>query len=210
MRKGDVRKIVVDGKAMEATFLGRGRYAKAFQHGETVYLFVKGCYMKNALTEFAESMPHLPAIVQHDSEEDRDGAVYVFSMPFYRTLTAGDIRAWADYKELKRANEQAYKEVCGGMPGFKDRRSLQTHGYEVNRRMIDLAQVSDELKAALSELADAICNYGSGCTFEFAPRNLGVDAEGRLILRDIAFDSEEVERERMEKAKRARQRQYCF
>lgn len=210
MRRGDFRDIRVDGTTLRAEYLGKGRYATAWQvAGPTgrVYLFVKEgtCYMKEALLpmwvgEGSQRSPHLPEVKKHEDACVRGQWYDVYSMPYYRTLTAKDGEAWKQYRELLRANEQARKEILRSSWPCK---LLSREGHTVNWRTIELADVPEPLKEGLEDLTNAIASFGCGCTLEFAPRNLGVDAEGRLILRDVAFDAEKIEQERAAVMKRA-------
>jgi hypothetical protein len=206
MRSGDRRTITVDGKKLDAEFLGQGHYAKAYRVGDDVYLFVTECYMKEAI-EGIEG-PHIPKVERHDVVSSRSGEdTYVYKMPFFEPLTPKHAAAWAQFRELQRATEEA-KEALAEEYGQKGRSfRLIYDGYAVNDRLIDIAQVPASLKTALRDMASNASNYGAGVTFEFAKRNLGVDKSGNLILRDVLFDSEKLEIERARLMKHSRERQ---
>ena len=48
--------------------------------------------------------------------------------------------------------------------------------------------MADELRDALDVMIENAKNYGEGITFEFSPRNLGLDDQERLVLRDVLYD----------------------
>lgn len=206
MKTGTWTRITVDFKEFEAQFIGKGRYARAFLEPKSrlVYLFVQGCYLKEGVSMWADKLPHVPAITRHESQDDCHGeTVHVFSMPFYAPLRACHKTAWAQFRELQRANEEARSEICQSRDYQGKFKRLSVYGYDVNRLTIERANVPASLKAALETMADAILNYGCGCTFEVNARNLGVDDQGRLVLRDICFDAEKLEEEDHGKMRRA-------
>lgn len=200
--RGDARTITVDGKKMDATFLGKGHHATAWLVGETVYLFV-GDAMKEllwiGLDHGNQTDPHLPQIKRHD-DDPRTGK-QVYSMPYYKPLTAQDKSAWADYKAVKLALEQAQEEI---RKQYGMNFAYRLHNAEIADRvfvgpppagMKTWGVSSPEFIFSVQRLSSMMPNYGMGVGFEFAPRNLGVDREGRLILRDVVYDAEKLYQE---------------
>ena len=59
---------------------------------------------------------------------------------------------------------------------------------------------------ALELLRDNAANYGADWTFEFSPRNLATTPKGQLVLLDVVFSLEAVERANAAARKRAQQR----
>ena len=196
MKNGTWAKITVEGRTFEARLIGKGTFAFAFHNEKEgrVYLFVEGCNMKDALACFARPIPHVPDVTRYNSEGNaingRATEREVYSMPYYRPLRASFKEAWAQFRELQRANEEARAEALSGRDWQNRPKRLANEGHVANALTIEKAQVPAELTAALEEINSAISNYGAGCTFEFAQRNLAVDSDGRLVLLDIAFDSE--------------------
>lgn len=202
MRRGERREITVDGKAFEAEYLGAGHHARAYRAGDTVYLFVHGegeC-MKDAVAEWCSDMPHVPVVKRHDETRVRGREYRVYSMPYYRNVTAKDASAWAVLRTLSEAAERIRRAKYMGD------RPLTTWGIYFAQDVIEdtRGKVPESVSEALTELMNAGSNYGSGVTFEFGRRNIGVDAEGRIVFRDILFDAEKVYRELVAKSKRCR------
>jgi hypothetical protein len=201
MKRGDRRTIRVDDKDLEAEFLGKGHYCTAYRAGDTVYCFVvEDEYMKEVISQWIENVPHIPAIRKHDDQQIRGKWFQLYSMPFYRNITAKDREAWAALKVLKESAERLFRqEYCQAKP-------LAVHGAYFNQAIIEdtRGKVPESVTKALEELASAAQNYGCGVSFEFGQRNIGVDDQGRIIFRDILFDAEKLTRERMAKLKRSR------
>lgn len=198
-KRGDSHQFSVDGQEYAGEYLGKGAFAEAFRVEGDVFCFVKEDWTKEAISDIDQ--PHLPRIERVDVQEDRDGEnIYVYKMPFYEPLTAKCRTAWMEYRELERALAEA-------RAAFSHRPGGVYNGYEIMCRTIERANVSDELRAALETLRDSAMNYGSSITFEFAPRNLGVDESGRLVLRDVLFDQEIMEKRNREYVARRQARE---
>ena len=207
MRRGDQRTITVDGKPLEAEYLGRGQCATAFRGlaDGRVYLFVsEDDHMKNAVEMWTtDGMPHVPQLKRHADDKARGKFRQVYSSPFYPTRTAEHREAWATYKTLKEAADRIRraKYLGGWQPGG---RSLLTDGLYFFQDVIEdtRGKVAESVTEALVELMNAASNYGCSITCEFPVRNLGVDDAGRIVFRDILFDAEKVQRQWAEKSKR--------
>ena len=188
MKRGDLKLIQVDGKEYPAIYLGCGRYCRAFLVEETVYCFVRAEeHMKECVSMWCDSSPHIPPIERHDPVN----GVYtqVYSMPYYRNIQASDKEAWEILKTLQKAHSRAVAESPG---------SIYLFGADINRKIINLVrtQIPDSVVEALENLADAACNYGCGVLMEFGRRNIGVDSEGRIVFRDVLFDAEKLNRQK--------------
>lgn len=182
-----------NGETLGVSPLGKGAFTKAFLGADgMVYLFTReggdtGDYSKEILTNIDSTNPYLPKVetIGYFS----GGRVY--RMPKYKVpLRKGDsAKAWAEYKILAKCADTAWRmwsKIAA------ERRSRIVHyGYEVANATITCAENDFPAVAdALRELAGSMANYGAGYTFEFAPRNLGTDASGHLILLDVTFDLE--------------------
>lgn len=197
MKRGDARTIAVDGKEIEATYLGKGRHATAYRAGDTVYLFVfdEGEHMKEALALFGpDDSPHVPKITTHEEQHARGKYLKVYSMPFYRNITAKDADAWKILKTLADAAERIIREKY-----MFNEKPLHQWGQYFMNDVIDATrgQIPDSVTEALQSIADAGANYGMGIAFEFGKRNIGVDDAGNIVFRDIIFDSEKIHKEMM-------------
>ncbi len=199
MRSGDVRAIEVDGERFAAEYLGRGAFATAYKRRDgRVFLFVRDGtdYSKECLAG-CDSNPHLPEVKRHDETYIRGRYFQVYSMPYYRKLTAADGEAWAHYRALAAAREVA-------VPRYTYERPLSSWGLYLIQDVLDATrgEVPESLTRALQDLMDNAANYGCGMTCEFVRRNLGVGEQGQLVLRDVLFDAERVWRDRQERLRR--------
>lgn len=197
MKRGDVVPIFVAGQRLEAEYVGAGRYATAYRHRDDVYLFVVGDTMKEALSETPPG-PHIPRC-EYVEAQDRRGStepVRVFRTAYSRTLGADCREAWGQYRALQRAHDQACRDIEQRVEARGERWGVfSQYGPEISERAIEIADVPEDLRDALSRLLNSGNNYSHGVCFEFARRNLGVDGEGRLVLRDALIDCERRERE---------------
>ena len=63
-------------------------------------------FMKEAL-QFAPTSPHIPKMERLEDAPNSQ----VFKTKYYRDLTAKDVEAWAQYKAIAKAIEQAREDV---------------------------------------------------------------------------------------------------
>lgn len=199
MRKGQWTTIKLDGQRLDAEYLGKGKFATAYRVGSDVLLYVRrGCYGKEILAHCAES-PHIPPCERVETQNGPPGVdwdINVYRMPFYEGLRPRT-EAWAIMKELQRAREAAYTEL------IKEPSMVRYEGVTVNYQVWTTAQVPDSVREALKILTDTAANWGSGYMFDaFNKANLGQDAEGRIILRDVLYDAEAVYNEFQAKMRR--------
>jgi len=186
-----VATFTLNGREIQATYLGAGHYAKAFRDGSDVYILVKDCLMKEAIAMFAQGHVHVPVVEKLDSLPDEETVLY--RMDYYEPLTSAHKTAWQHFRALQRILEDA--------------RSTRDFGHDIMNAVCDgarEAKLPDSLIEALEALTIAGSTYGDGVCFEFAQRNLGVDEQGRLVLRDILFDADKIQREYAEKARQVR------
>ncbi len=182
--------------------IGKGMFSAAYLGSDgRVYLVTKdegGDYAKEILAMIYENgkrSPFLPPV-------KREGTTYdatVFSMPLYNAplRKKNSPRAWAQYRVLKRCWEQAQAQVRQRI-GYRQR--MTYYGHEIMDATIDCAEQDADatpgLIRALELLRDNAANYGAEWTFEFSPRNLATTKGGGLVLLDVVFSLELVERAR--------------
>lgn len=190
MKKGDIKNKSVAGEIIPCSFLGKGMFCQAFRRLDTgrVLCFCKEDFTKEILTWDQCKLPHIPDVTRVDRMDDAD---YIYEMPYYEKLTASNKAAWSAYKALDAAWEQGRRKAIG--KGAKTNQSFHALGADINRYTIEAAKtagnVPEAIIEALEAIADSASNYGQHYTFEFAPRNLKVDADGNLILLDVIFDA---------------------
>ena len=204
MNLSNLAKLIVDvgkGKSFDLHKLrtiGRGAFAKVYERKENnkfyVYAEVKDGtdYSKNIMSEVYsdQKSKYLPAIEYLGTYKDRN----IFRMPKYKMpLRQSDSeKAWTTYRKLSEARDMAWYGTHKGKlsPG----QSVYI-GYDVANKTIELARKSKVdfgILRVLERIRDTMANYGAEYTFEFAPRNLGTDASGNLILVDIVFSLLEI------------------
>jgi hypothetical protein len=171
------RTLNIDGKQITAEFIGRGLFATAWRHGETVYLLVKEDYSKEAIALFADhSLLHVPTVSRHADI----GEFSVYSMPYYRKVTKS---------QTPRAYKQ-WRALCSVIPY-----SVQGPN-EVQRAIDKLRSMNqDTLADAVQNLSDAFANYDhDGMIFETQKVNVSADSNGDLVLRDCLASMASIDR----------------
>lgn len=96
--KGDKRIIKVNGQAIEAEFIGKGRFSTCYRVEDKVYSFTKNDAAKELINLFCNNNQHLPAL---NLLEDH-GHICVYEMPFYFKLTKDNETAWKQYRALEK------------------------------------------------------------------------------------------------------------
>lgn len=152
--------------------------------------------------------PHIPTVEYLGDIDGRDNRVY--RMPLYFPLRAENKTAWEQFKRLESAKHDAWTAVCHEQVitgwGTKQKMRMSDIGRLVNQRVCSMTAetLPVTLHTALIELTDAAANYGSSYCLEFSRKNCMVDGNGTLILLDVLFDLETVERMRNAAVKKAR------
>lgn len=195
---GRVQTLQVDGRAVDVQQIGKGTFAVAYKvvGKDEVIVIVdeakSGDYAKSILAEANyedHGNPHLPR-VERLGEDSRGRSA--FRMPLYRAplKKADSARAWDQYKALKECWEAALADVR------RSTRNLTYDGYRIMDAVVECADqyVDGDLVEALEALRDGASNYGSDWTFEFSPRNLATDSKGNLVLLDVLFSMEAMEK----------------
>lgn len=204
MRTGDIRTIKVDGKPLQASYLGKGHYATCWRVGDTVYSFVKeepetGDFSKEALALWGPDHPQAPQYTRHDSDSE---CVGVYSCPFYEPLTPKHEGAWKEFRYLAKVNDEEWAAHCGRYHGTQ----LYQLAGDTARNLLERGGKDGVLSAetieALQEVYDAGANYGHDVKFEFARRNLKVNADGKLLFLDVLVSPERLHRQRATASRR--------
>jgi hypothetical protein len=192
MARGYIATVEINGESLRLEGIGHGHFSTAYLHRETnnVYLYTKNDPTKEMIAQYCEGQ-HIP-VVEYVTTFPTSGEydIEVYKMPFYRTIAAKDTVAWAVLKELIRVRREAVNKVAPRWPkrGFR----WETDGIEVAQYVADNANVPDSVKEALTTLVNGMRSYGDSYTFEFAKRNVAVDENGDIILRDVCFDTDRV------------------
>ena len=186
MKHGDLVDIKLDNKKYKGVFLGKGRFSKAYliktNKGSYVILYGEDC-IKDVLALWGDkSNPHEPKIWRYGTN--------IYLMPYYRPLTKDFEHAWREFKVLHTVWAKPMTET-------DDYRFLPSYTIDFSYKRIDRfihlleteykKYISQGIIEALKNIYDTVVNCGPNISFEFAPRNLGVDNNGKLVLRDIAF-----------------------
>lgn len=182
--------------------IGKGAFCTAYRdttQPAVVYLDVNEMDASKEILSTCEG-PHFPELERIGCIGDR----YLWRTKYYRRLRAGDRAAWAEFKKL--AASWQWVQSNGGhqhRPGY----AVGAYGYDQACSITDHYEENGgqpSIVAALRQLCDACCNYGSHYALEFAARNLAVDEAGTLILLDPVFNLEEIIRKRTSSARKAR------
>ena len=148
-------------------------------------------------------LPHIPVVdTVTEDHRGRAGAYHrVYLMDYYPTLTAENREAWRQFKVLDKAHQAAHRKRCFATVG---KAPIYTYAHQISTETLDMARpdLPINLIEAMQALIDAAASYGSSWGVEFRKANLGMDAEGYLILRDCLFDAELLWRERQQQEKR--------
>ena len=150
--------------------IGKGAFTKAYKYNGRVYIKSVDT-AKECIALFCKGHRYLPAITILDYLDDGSA---VYSMPFYNKLTKRHKAAWEQYKILQHF--------------FSD------YNYDTEKILlnVDKLKVSTGLKNGLIRLIETMTNYNhyDNLRLELPRYNLGVTKSGRLILLDIIFDVE--------------------
>ena len=174
--------------------IGKGMFSTIYREtgGErrVFAMTVDGAYEKEILAtaheEYPEN-PHLPALEKFGILTD-DRMVYVmkhYTAP-YRVANANEEDAKAFLTIRKCVHEPAAFHAIHRMSG-----------YEGSHHRIDCmraAGLPEPLLEAITAIVEASSNYGDSFTMEFSPRNVATDEHGRLVLLDLLYDRELVDK----------------
>jgi hypothetical protein len=194
LRTGKVKEVPVKkiGEGMFAV-----AYVTRFKNNKTPTVLVavnneghRIDWSKQALWELyndGERNPYLPAVKQL-GHTDTDT---IYEMPLYKVpLKKTDGKPWDQYKALYSCWDTASRKMVAD-----GKKAMMTKGYGL-RQMNEIIACAEGLSRkliprtlvkALEMLRDAMKDYGDDYAFEFAPKNLGTNNKGQLILLDATF-----------------------
>lgn len=210
------------------TFIGAGQSVFAFTRPEDAtnevwlvvpeHRFKDGSVFedvsKDILVEAHKAAPDNPYLPSIDfcgadvvfGHPELDG-VYakIYRMKYYRDLIREDNEQWIQMKWLHRVRSvgkniayDAHKAVGGQDPSLSFlgneavKLSLESYGDKLDKTLVE----------ALTHLHNSIISRNNpGLTCEFNLRNMGVDENGHLVLRDSVYDSSLTVRIKEDRAK---------
>jgi hypothetical protein len=210
-----------NGHEVDVDYLGKGMFCTAWRAGDDVFLLVKRTregtdYSKDILISAREDLSreedkikwsgrhYLPKIEEAGELENSD--TRVFRSVYYEPLRASFKEAYRQFKLLKEIHRDVWGQHM--LPNIHGRRNCT--GYDFNWHFLSEIEdkVPGEVYEALRAVAEASANYGSDYVFEIEKVNVGVDGFGKLILRDVIFDLELLDKIRRNALERSRRRYY--
>lgn len=185
-QRGDETDLPILGKKVSVSFLGQGTWTQAWravagEHKGMVYLLVD--YQdktKDILLERKE--PYLPYL--HFIEDVGPELCYkIYRSPFYRPLSPDNKDPWQMYLLLREIWLQVERE--NPEPDHPKEWRDSFFSLLEQKGKLDL---DSQLRKALLILKEKASLLGDHILFEFPIKNVGVDKNNKLILRDILFD----------------------
>lgn len=187
-----------DGLRVGATFIGHGRFSNVFAIGKQVIIYSHyGDLSKEilAMCRTWSNNPHLPEMKKLGSitgQQKWDIGVYL-SRRYNAPLLSRHVKpsVWAEIKSLRASRMKA---ANGNSP----------LAYFVNSSTVQKAEITVQLRDALSTIVDTAANYGDNRYLfdDFQARNLATDNYGRLILLDTLFNLEVMHNDMLARTKR--------
>ena len=194
--------------SIPATKLGKGMFTTAYlgEDGMVYLVTIEDSRVKS--TELSKAMiaemnryngpqPHIPILEHVGSKDVRKGGqiVYaeVYKSPLYKAplRKADSAKAWALYKELKKAIDYAWDKIPWKDRGCYDapyqRQYVMDYFEDAKPPKGVTKQEFEDFVEAINDLGNESGNYGE-LAFEASPRNLATDANGQLILLDVMYD----------------------
>lgn len=194
-------------------FIGAGATAYAFtklDDGNIVYVFIPDITFKDN-SSFEDTTkdtlvsahdknklnPYLPEI-QYIGRMFVDGPELgrmckIYKMPFYRDIKKSDKFAWVEMKRLHKVRDDTMHQMYDIFKMTTGKKgSLTFLGNKAAKLacVVGKGKLNVMLWSALKSIYDNIKQGHLGVTFEFNRKNLGIDINGHLILRDPVYDAE--------------------
>lgn len=180
--------------------IGQGMFAAVYRETtgqQRVFAIVdEGVYDKEVAVMAHEDdprNPHLPRVERFGMLTDNRS---IFTMPFYTV----PYRV-ANANPASRAAFTALRTCINSIfPRHDARTGRQTErGYETASRKLACieeagAKIPPKLVDAVRGLHEMSKNYGDQYDFEFSPRNVATDDQGKLVLLDVLFNRDNVDR----------------
>jgi hypothetical protein len=213
MIKGQKVKLEIGGYSSTYIFIGAGATAYAFKNPEIqseVIVFIPDLKFKTGasfedttkdtlVTAFNKNKlnPYLPKIAYFGREfvggPELDRPCKIYKMPFYRDIKKDDKFAWVEMKRLHKVRDDTMHQMYDIFKMSTGKKGSLTF---LGNKAAKLACVVGKNKlnvmlwSALKTIYDNIKPGHLGVTFEFNRKNLGIDVNGHLILRDPVYDAE--------------------
>lgn len=112
--------------------------------------------------------------------------VNIWKMPYYKPIKKSD-PCWEQYKTLYNAWQDIYIPLLSAYFYKKQYNDGFMAAEQFLQILEDKRIIDQEMVCALEQLKTWSSCFGSGYIFEFQKRNVGVDQDGNLILRDVVF-----------------------
>lgn len=203
-KKGSGYYVDLDGFLPEKThleYLGKGKFVTAWRKPGTDLVYLVGYDVTKeciALWGQDKENGHIP-VLKCAGYCNNNTEAQVYETRYYAPLKAANKTAWAEYKALKELLKKADTTILNKNGGFSysiRSFSYSIYGYDVCQELVNLAAIDSRVSpltvSALQTMLDAATNAGASIMMEFAPRNLGVNKNGQLVLLDVFFDSNKV------------------
>lgn len=176
--------------------IGKGEFCTAWRSIDTpqnVYLICKeGDNVKEVLKQIQDT-PHIPMMQYVDSYYHCGIDYTIWKTEYSEKLTAKHKDAWKIAKILRETWDNT--PWTKPYPFYGSTRSERQEWLDLwhdrVRRFIDTIEQDDRIPATIHSALACVyswaCAYGPNFLFEFPNRNLGIDSNGNLVLRDILF-----------------------
>lgn len=157
--------------------LGKGAFSRVYANVDGTVTILTQDNTKECLALFCRKMKHLPDTTLLE--------VGVYKQPRYHKIPAvNQLKEWKVLKNIQ-----------------KEYNSLSDRNYNA---LIDLIErykneLGNDLYEALEELISAYSNYEYNIGFEIARRNLALDNDNNLILLDVIYSPELLNKKRGKK-----------
>lgn len=166
--------------------IGKGLFSKVYRLNDKQVYIQSTCYAKECISmNWHNSTNIFPVLEPVDIQE--------YICEYY-----------APVKSLKKELIAAHYDI------YKQLRSLSVGYVKNNYDLLDkwreqFATVTNKkFRHALLDMTDNLCNWGTQINFEISPRNVAVK-NGKLILLDVFFFSDQLNEQRMNKKRKIHQ-----
>jgi hypothetical protein len=165
--------------------------------GETYVDVAKDVLVK--AFEIGKGNKYLPRI-RHVGDDyvtghpDLERYAKIYEMRYYRDIKRSDKEAWLEMKRLHKIRDVGMHDMYEIYENATEKPASMTFlGNKAAKRTVSLGKdkVNKELHEALVILYESLSSFGKeGLTFEFNARNIGLDTDGQVILRDPVYDAQ--------------------
>ena len=197
MKCRDLCEIQINQMKLQVEYLGKGRYSTVYRDSSSPdQVFIRtheNDYTKEVLS-MCHSV-HLPKMNQMAEETARNGVIFTWWKSVYvKNIVAADTVAWKQAKILQEVARDIKIGNINAYPHLTREDRLVQQLRDISDQVQITNGLPDELKEAVESLTTWMLSYSAYSSFEFNKPNLGVDKDGRLILRDVNLCVKECER----------------